>query len=124
MSYHAYVQDTLLLLLTLALFLRHGAAPPMVRFAALAVTPIPPLMGLAGVPWSAVYPVYLTLWIGLAAFRAAIGDSRPTDETLMAPTPSRAALHIPQTCISQIESRPGEALGLRAIRPDTQKSSP
>lgn len=96
-SYHAYVQDTVLLLLTLALFLRHGAAPPMVRFAALAVTPIPPLMGLAGVPWSAVYPIYLTLWIGLAAFRAASGDSRPTDETLMAPTPSRAALHIPQT---------------------------
>ena len=96
-SYHAYVQDTVLLLLTLALFLRHGAAPPMVRFAALAVTPIPPLMGLAGVPWSAVYPVYLTLWIGLAAFRAVIGDGRPTDETLMAPTPSPARKAAPNT---------------------------
>ncbi len=69
-SYHAYVQDTLLLLLTLALFLRHGAAPPMVRFAAIIVTPIPPIMGLAGVPWSALYPVYLTLWVALAAFHA------------------------------------------------------
>ncbi len=67
-SYHAYVQDTLLLLLTLALFLRHSAPPPMVRFAAIIVTPIPPIMGLAGVPWSAAYPVYLTLWIALGAF--------------------------------------------------------
>ncbi len=71
-SYHAYVQDTLLLLLTLALFLRHGATPPMVRFAAIIVTPIPPILGLAGVPWSAAYPVYLTLWISLAAFHAAM----------------------------------------------------
>ncbi|HNY41416.1 MAG TPA: glycosyltransferase family 87 protein [Bryobacteraceae bacterium] len=66
-SYHAYIQDTLFLLLTLALFLRHQATPSMVRFAALIVTPIPPLLGLAGVPWSAIYPLYLTAWVAMAA---------------------------------------------------------
>lgn len=66
-SYHAYVQDTLLLLLTLALMLRHQASGAMLRMSALAATPIAPLLGLAGSPWSAVYPVFFTAWMAMAA---------------------------------------------------------
>jgi hypothetical protein len=88
-SYHAYVQDTLLLLLTLALFLRHGAVPPMVRFAALIVTPIPPLMGLAGAPWSAIYPVYMTLWMAMAASQTITQGNRPAAAIAEKPPPAR-----------------------------------
>lgn len=66
-SYHAYAQDTLLLLLTLVLVLEHQAEPPMVRFAALAVTPVASILLLMGSPWSALYPAYLLVWIAYAA---------------------------------------------------------
>lgn len=66
-SYHAYAQDTLLLLLTLVLVIEHRAPPAMVRFAALAVTPVASILLLMGSPWSAIYPVYLIAWIAYAA---------------------------------------------------------
>lgn len=66
-SYHAYSQDTLLMLLVLALFLGHAAPPGLVRFSAAAVMPFGPMLILLGGPWSAAYPLFLFAWIAYAA---------------------------------------------------------
>ena len=66
-GYHAYLQDCIILLLTLALVLTNSRSVPIRAATAMAVTPPPYLCLLAGRPYNAVVPIVLIAVLGIAA---------------------------------------------------------
>jgi hypothetical protein len=68
-GYHAYLQDCTLLLLVFVLVLEHSRWVPLRGATALALTPLPFLLLVAGSPWNAVVPLMLLGLLALAVVR-------------------------------------------------------
>jgi hypothetical protein len=87
---HSYMHDLLLLLLALAVLLRCVSNPRIRAVAALAVSPLPPLLVLLGPPYSAVQPALLLALLVTLAVSSASAPALPARPArTLASSPSR-----------------------------------